>query len=190
MSGVKETVFIFMRHGQTDQNVDMATGRAINEDSDYSLNKEGIKQAQEARDRLPRVDVIVASPMKRAQMMAEIVNENQKVPIVIEPDLRERSVGGVDSKTWHELFDIDKNVQPEKEGTENVRNFFERIYAVIDDLKERYVGKTVLIVSHGGVYSAFHAYFNNLPWKGNMRVKPLKNAETATYKMNNQKEVK
>jgi broad specificity phosphatase PhoE len=52
------------------------------------------------------------------------------------------------------------------------------------------MSKTVLIVSHGGVYSAFHAYFNNLPWEGNMRIGKVGNAEAVVYRVNNKKEVK
>lgn len=190
MSLEKETTFIFMRHGQADHNIKSAAGEVVDERVDYPLNEVGVGQVKEARAKLPSVDLIVTSPMKRAMMTAEIVNEVQNVPLVVEPNLSERLAGGVDAEAWHELFDIDKNVQPKGEEAENVRSFFERVYAAIDDLQERYAGKTVLIVSHGGVRNAFHAYFNDLPWQGNMRIGGIGNAETIMYKVAGKKEKK
>lgn len=176
------TKFIFVRHGETDQNLDMAAGRAAKL-FDYPLNATGVQQVAEARDKLASedVDVIISSPLLRAKMTAEGINEKHGVPLVVEQDLRERAAGGVAMPLWHELFDMDKNVTPDGQNTETVKEFFERVYAVIDRLVEKYTGKTVLVVAHGGVNQAFYAYFNHLPWAGNMRVDVMQNADVRYY---------
>ncbi|MBR3385955.1 hypothetical protein IKG68_00040 [Candidatus Saccharibacteria bacterium] len=44
-----------------------------------------------------------------------------------------------------------------------------------------------VVVSHGGVAHAFRAYFNNLEWKGNLRVDRLGNCDIRVYETSNEK---
>ena len=37
-----------------------------------------------------------------------------------------------------------------------------RVYSALDDVKLRYKGKNVLLVSHGGVCRVIETYFNNM----------------------------
>lgn len=179
---------IFVRHGQTDQNLDMRAGKQIKE-YDYPLNETGINEAQATRDRLAttHIDVIIASSMLRAKMTAEIINETHHVPIIVKNDLRERVAGGVDQAGWHELFDMDKNIKPEGDGTETAKDFFERVYAVIDEIIVENPNKTIAVVAHGGVHHAFHAYFNKLPLEGNMRIDRVHNADIRYYDLSEDK---
>ena len=174
------TRIIFVRHGQTDQNLDMLSGESIKE-LDYPLNETGIAQAEALYERLAgeQIDAMVSSSMLRAKTTAEILNKDRQLPIIVEHDLREREASTASKDAWHELFDMDKNIQTEI--GEDAHSFFTRVYAVIDRLLEEYDGQTVMIVAHGGVHHAFHAYFNQLPWKGNLRLEPMKNAEARYY---------
>ena len=56
----------FVRHGQTDLNSPIRKMQGI---SDYDLNKNGIKQAEETREELINedFDIIISSPLKRAK---------------------------------------------------------------------------------------------------------------------------
>ena len=67
----------FVRHGETDLNRPIRKMQGV---SDYDLNENGIKQAEETRDKLATedIDVIISSPLKRARHTAEIINEAHK----------------------------------------------------------------------------------------------------------------
>ena len=174
------TRIIFVRHGQTDQNLNMFSGEFY-EELDYALNDTGIEQVRDLYKQLvdEQVDAMISSSMLRAKTTAEILNKDRQLPIIVEHDLREREASAASKDAWHELFDMDKNIQTEV--GEDAHSFFTRVYAVIDRLLEEYDGQTVMIVAHGGVHHAFHAYFNQLPWKGNLRLEPMKNAEARYY---------
>jgi Asp-tRNA(Asn)/Glu-tRNA(Gln) amidotransferase A subunit family amidase len=181
-----QTKIIFVRHGQTEQNVVMAAGKSVKED-DYPLNETGIQQVKETAEKLKnkKIDLIISSPYLRAMATAEIINEFHGAPLEIETDFRERSAGGVDEKVWHTYFDMDTNLQPENDGGENLKEFFDRVYKAIDRLKERYAGKTICVVAHGGVNHGFYAYFNKLEWKGNLRIDRIHNAGVREYVFDN-----
>lgn len=190
MNKHKQIKVIFVRHVQTDQNLAMMAGNEV-QVGDDPLNETGIKQAQETRDKLQEYhfDAIVSSPMIRAKKTAEIINEKHHLPIDFDDELCERSVGNLPDGVWHEMFDMDKNLDPGNEGGEDVRSFFGRVYIAIDHLIEKYDGKTVLVVAHGGVHHAFYAYANNLPWEGNMRISRIGNAGVREYVLTKHGEV-
>lgn len=168
----------FARHGQTDENVNMAGSPA----DDAPLNQLGIQQAKNLAVELKDVkfDTIISSPLNRARQTAELVNENHQLPIQLDTAWRERDLETyLTLDLWNDAFDFDKNVQ--LENSESLADFFERIYAALDSLKQDYGDRTVLVVSHGGVQSCLYAYANKLPLSGNMRASPMKNCEYRIY---------
>jgi broad specificity phosphatase PhoE len=82
---------------------------------------------------------------------------------------------------WHDLFDFDKNIQPQ--GGESLSTFFDRVHKYFNDLKQKYPNKTVMIVSHGGVHHALYALSNSLPKKGNLRISLMHNCEFREYEL-------
>lgn len=79
-------------------------------------------------------------------------------------DLAERSIGTVANRSWHRLFDVDENIQPE--GGESVRDFLTRLYRAYCSIATDYAGQTVIVVAHGGGHHALYAYAHDLPWRG------------------------
>lgn len=71
-----------MRHGQTSWNVQ---GK-IQGMTDIELNDVGIKQAEDKKEEFNKLDIdlIIASPLKRALKTAQIVSEDKKVDIIID----------------------------------------------------------------------------------------------------------
>lgn len=173
---------IFIRHGETDQNVDYKAGKPIKE-KNYPLNNLGKSQVEETAKKLKdeKIDLIITSPYLRAKMTADIINKYHNIPMEIENDIREINVGFIGKEAFHEHFDMDKNLKPGVENGETVKDFFTRVYNVINKIKEKYPDKTICIVAHGGVSHAFRAYFNELEWKGNLRVDRMKNADIRIY---------
>ena len=174
------TEICFVRHGQTDANVAMANGGELAGEDDAPLNDTGKRQVKETAQNLKSetFDVILTSPYKRAVETAEIINKELHLPVVVLDELCERDGGGIDEKTWHEAFNFDSQVPF---NGESVTEFFERVYGVIEKIKQDYAGKKALVVSHGGVQHGFYAYFNNLEWQGNLRIDGMRNADLRLY---------
>src|SRR5580704_9813321 len=83
--------FWYLRHGETDWNRQGLSQGNI----DIPLNELGLAQAKDAAVRLRNrgITSIVASPLSRARVTAEIVAEALGLEVTIEPDLREVSWG-------------------------------------------------------------------------------------------------
>jgi broad specificity phosphatase PhoE len=171
----------FARHGQTDANIQAISASGL----DQPLNDVGRAQAVALGEELKDVafDAIVSSPLLRSRETADTVNVYHTLPITLDAVWRERETGAyLDTATWNDLFDFDKNIQAE--DTETLDAFFKRIYGALDDLSDQYKDETILIVSHGGVHHALYAYVNKLPLKGNVRIDSMRNCEYRIYDIN------
>ena len=91
-----------LRHGETDWNAQGLSQGNI----DIPLNELGLAQAREAAEKLRNrgIATIVASPLSRARVTAEIVGEALGLPVAIDPDLREVSWGVQEGKPMAEWF--------------------------------------------------------------------------------------
>jgi len=141
----------YVRHGLTDWNVQKKLQGLV----DTDLNEQGREQARELRSKLAdkEIDVVLVSPLKRAAQTAEIINEGRDLPVVRIEGLHERDFGEFEGNIkgqWYEDFwNWNKNLKYQK--AENVRDFFDRINNVIDEILTKYHDKNILIVAHGGV---------------------------------------
>lgn len=171
-----------VRHGQTDTNIERKYNFR-NED----INENGIKQAEELRDKIKDMDfdVIYCSPLLRARHTADIINSKNK-EIITDNRLEERKHGNLEGKSiectnretyWDYYTDI-------RYGTEEtVKSLFERVNNFLDELKNKNYDK-VLVVAHKGISRAFDAYFYGIPKDGKLLELGLKNAEIKEYELN------
>src|SRR3954469_18439411 len=90
------TELLLVRHGETDWN---AEGK-LQGHTDRPLNDYGRRQAEALAERLAeeRVDAVYARDLARTRETAEIVGARLGLPVVLDPDLRERNWG-----TWEGL---------------------------------------------------------------------------------------
>lgn len=152
------------RHGQTDYNKD----EIILGTTDIELNETGLKQAAELAERiklLGDVDVIIASPMKRAAKTALAVSEKTGLTIIFDDRLREWDYGEYEGRSrFTEGFAENKINYGVKMGRcgESLLQLSHRVYSLLDDVIEKYSGKNVLLVSHGGICRVIETYFNNM----------------------------
>lgn len=175
------TTLYFVRHGQTDANVAAARSNEAH-DSNVPLNHVGAGQAAAVARELEKLTpaVIITSPLLRARQTAgQIAMYHPTVPLIEMADLAERSIGTVANRSWHRLFDVDENIQPE--GGESVRDFLTRLYRAYCSIATDYAGQTVIVVAHGGGHHALYAYAHDLPWRGNMRRELLDNGAARRY---------
>lgn len=152
------------RHGQTDYNkADLILGT-----TDLPLNDTGKAQAEALAERVADmgdVDIIVASPMLRAQTTAGAVAQRCGLDVVTDERLREWDYGEYEGKTrYTEGFADNKRqfgVRMGKSG-ESLMQLCHRVYSALDDIIAEYRGKNVLVVSHGGVCRVIETYFNDM----------------------------
>ena len=146
--------FFFLRHGQTDWNLEgLLQGR-----TDVPLNATGMTQADEAKILLADtlVTTICCSPLGRARQMAEIVNEALKCQLVIIDELQECSFGEAEGKpVTVGSYDVLIRGAGNK-GGEPFEAFVERVIGGINQALAH--PGPVLIVSHGGVFRALQSH--------------------------------
>ena len=172
-----------VRHGQTDSNLKKIYD---NVKLDEDINENGIKQAEELRDKIKNLkfDIIYSSQLKRAIHTANIINYNNN-KIIIDKRLEERNTGNLAGKpleyTNREVYwDYYSNI---KYGTEEIiDHLFNRVNSFLNELKDKNYN-TVLIVAHSGVSKAFYAYFNGIPKDGKFLNLGLKNGEIIEYEL-------
>lgn len=152
------------RHGETAYNKE---GRVLGV-TDLPLNETGITQAAGLAEHIAElgdVDIIIASPLKRAQQTAGAVAERCGLQIITDKRLREWDYGDCEGRSYSTAqFGAKKREFGVRMGEtgESLLQLAHRVYSAIDDIIENYGGKTVLIVSHGGVCRMIETYFHNM----------------------------
>ena len=169
-----------VRHGEVPHN---ALKQYNNENED--LNENGIRQANELKEKIKNInyDLIISSPLLRAKHTAQIINVNNK-KILINDKLKERDPGDLSGKPLtvtnrDEYWNYNTTI---RYGTsENIREFFKRIYNFLEDLKKEDY-ESVLIVAHSGVSKAFNGYFEGIK-DGMFLDRGLRNCEIKEYEI-------
>lgn len=169
-----------VRHGQVLHNVQKVYS---NENED--LTEVGIDQAKELSRKIKNInyDLIISSPLIRALHTARIINVKNK-EIIIDNRLEERNPGNLSGKpisctNREEYWNFNSKIQY---GTsENMKDFFYRIFDFLDDLKTKNY-ESVLVVAHNGVSKAFSAYFHGIN-DGKFLEHGLKNCEIKEYEL-------
>lgn len=170
------------RHGQTDWNLyGKVQGKA-----DIELNSRGIEQAKETMAKLKgeAIDFIICSHLKRARQTAEILNSEKNIPIIFDERISERDFGEMEGMS-KEDFDFQAFWNYEKNMTyqeaENIREFFNRVFLFLEDIKKKYKDKNILLVTHGGVSIAINCYFKGIPESGECLLLCIKNCEVKSF---------
>lgn len=173
-----------IRHGQTATN---ACKGMVGRKQIYSLTEKGIEQAKLARNEVESLDYdfVICSPLKRAKDTCEIVNINNK-EVFEDERIMERDCGEMEGKP-KESFDYlhywNYNYEFDIEGMQTIKEFVETVWDFLEDIKEKYKDKKILIVTHNGVCRAIGAYFNGIPEDGNLSLYAHDNCEIKKYIM-------
>lgn len=164
------TDLILLRHGETAWNRE----RRIQGQLDTPLNDEGLRQARAAARRLaaeashwalddPRAQgrpVMLSSDLTRCRQTAEPIASALGLDFALDARLRERAYGVFEGRTWPEIrrddaerFDRWQSRDPDFDagGGESLRRFAARVEGTLFDLAVRHRGRTLVLVTHGGV---------------------------------------
>ncbi len=157
------TRIIAIRHGETLWNVDTR----IQGHRDIPLNDRGRWQAAQVARALAGepIAAVYASDLLRAHATGAAIAEAAGAPLHAEPDLRERSFGELEGRTFAEIEAVlpeqarrwrqrDPHFAPE--GGESLTLLRARIAEVTARLAARHLGQQIVLVAHGGVLDVLY----------------------------------
>lgn len=157
------TRIIAIRHGETAWNVDTR----IQGHLDIALNNTGLWQAQQVARALAQepISAIYTSDLQRAYATAQAVADATGAPLTPTVDLRERSFGALEGRTFSEIEAEEPNSAHRwrirdphfaPEGGETLIALRERISTTTHRLAALHPGGLVVLVAHGGVMDVLY----------------------------------
>ena len=166
------TRFCLVRHGETDWNAE----HRLQGHTDIGLNHRGTAQATQMAHALKNInlqfDMLYTSDLQRAVKTAQAIELLFDTSAVISSALRERHLGVLQGLTIHEApqlepelwqSHISRDLNEELRGGESIQQFSERIKTALEQLRKKHLGKTVLLVSHGGAVDMMYRIASNHP---------------------------
>jgi broad specificity phosphatase PhoE len=160
---------LLARHGQTDLNIDERWQGRL----DLPLNATGLAQAEALARALPAgIDVIVASPQRRARQTAEAVALARGLAIEFDAAFRERDFGVFEGLTSEEAREQHPALWAANAayrwdlcppGAEPTQAVVDRVSAGLAGLARRHAGRRVLLVSHGFVVRCLRYRIDGVP---------------------------
>lgn len=165
------TEVYLVRHGQTAGNVKQLFIGA----SDIPLDEIGERQARELGARFADIplDDVVTSPLQRARRTAEAIGEVTGHSPIVVPGLSEMDFGKAEGLSYLQVIEQFPELKDDLRTIENLdlafpggesrRGFLERVSAAFLGIVERYEGKSVAAVAHGGVIGTLYAQLHPDP---------------------------
>lgn len=157
-----------VRHGQTEWNIE----NKVQGTADIELTELGRNEAYKLQDLVKEIeiDIVISSPLSRAKETAEILID-KRLPVFIDERLIERdwcdnegkSIDDVDR--WN-CWDVTQNI--DDNNIEKIQDFMKRVSEFIEEIKNVYSKKKVLVVAHSAVVRVIHYLLGQIPEDGNL----------------------
>ena len=174
---MNETTLILVRHGETEWNIQSR----MQGHRDIALSPRGVEQAEAVArhlmrapaDEAPAIAAVFASDLTRARATAAPIAGRAGVSLRIDPRLRERGFGLFEGSTyaeaharWPEIYATWQRREPDYAvpGGESYVQVRARTLAAIEDIAGEFAGKTVVVVTHGGILDAVYRAAFDIPW--------------------------
>lgn len=151
------TKIILTRHGETLWNIEKRVQGSL----DSPLSEKGLLQAKRLALRLrgEGIKYLYASDAPRAIATAEVIRKEIELKeVLMSPYLREFSFGEWEGKVWADLRSSSPDVfslwdtEPHRvqvPGGETMQAVSDRAWQFLGEIREKYRGETVCLVSHG-----------------------------------------
>lgn len=176
-----------IRHGETTSN---AEGR-VQGHLDEPLSDRGKREAELITNRLARmqIDVLYASPLKRARSTAEPISARLGLEVQERDFLMERDVGELSGLTGEEIGEKYPGWREQRyltnagdivPGYERDEVFNERVIPNMLALMERHAEQEIAVVTHGGVIAAFCRHTLGITIRRSM---DISNASITTFRI-------
>ena len=164
MAKVEITHLYLIRHAASEYGV--VDGKHV----ELGLSPQGVAQAEALRGRLARSgeiapDVLISSPSQRAHETASIVGRAFERGVTTDAGVDEwQADDGTMSEEafnllWLRTPDAQKPYTRFAEGCETLMEFTVRVHSALHRILNAHEGKTLVVVTHGGVIHASFAYF-------------------------------
>jgi probable phosphoglycerate mutase len=162
---------LLIRHGETAWNAE----HRIQGRLDVPLSTTGVWQTGRLAQRLAdeAIDAVISSDLARAWMTGAPLADARGLTMVPEPRLRERAFGIFEGKTLDEIAaehpeelvawrsrDVDWRIPGGESGAE----FIDRVLVALHEIADAYAGRTVAVVTHGGVLDVVYRNARALAW--------------------------
>ena len=154
----RQQMIYVVRHGETEWNaLNKVMGR-----TDMPLNANGTDQAHELARVLKdvKIDVFLASPLRRARQTADIISAESGIEYRIDDRLTEQDFGIFEGT---DRFDAEYQAAKREyfsryPGGESFFDIAARVFPLLKELKN----KDALLVTHGGVCRVIRSYFEDM----------------------------
>ncbi len=166
------TRFCLVRHGETNWNAE----RRLQGHTDIDLNARGMAQAEQMARALKRInlqfDVLYTSDLQRAAKTAAAIERLFETSAISNVVLRERHLGALQGLTTNEAKEhepnlwashLSRNITESLRGGESIQQFANRIQGALEKIREQHLGKTILLVSHGGALDMMYRIASSQP---------------------------
>ncbi len=162
---------LLIRHGETAWNAE----HRIQGRLDVPLSTTGVWQTGRLAERLAgeAIDAVISSDLARAWMTGAPLADARGLTMVPDARLRERAFGIFEGKTLDEIAaehpdelaawrsrDVDWRIPGGESGAE----FIGRVLVALHEIAAAYVGRTVAVVTHGGVLDVVYRNARALAW--------------------------
>lgn len=168
------TLIDLMRHGEP------VGGSRYRGQMDDPLSSTGWSQMWAAVGQHHPWEIIVTSPLARCQAFAEAMSERSRIPLEIEPRLKEIGFGVWQGKTREEITQYDPGLiqrfyrdpmTNRPDDAEGLAEFRSRIVSAWNDILNRHAGKHILIICHAGTIRMVLAHILDIPLSNLFRIK-------------------
>jgi probable phosphoglycerate mutase len=188
-----QTTISTLRHARTQYNAERRYAGSI----DIPLSETGVKDAHAAAPKLAEVkfDLVVTSMLRRACETAKLL-VGDGTPIVQTPLCNERNFGIMEGLTWDDVQALEPPVllisvggdlhTINPKGGEPFEDVWERAKKFRRFLFKEYVGKNVLVVSHGVFLQMFHGLVRGITCIESLGVYPS-NLELTRFRFSGQR---
>jgi probable phosphoglycerate mutase len=164
------TCLCLVRHGETDWNA----GKRIQGQIDIPLSELGHAQARATAHALRDAGftAIYSSDLIRARQTAEAAARLARLPVLLDPGMRERHYGlfqGLNYAECETRFPADyarhkaRDVRFVPAGGESLIEFAGRLAQAFDAIVRRHAGERVAVFTHGGVLDIAHRQASGKP---------------------------
>jgi len=150
---IPHTAFYYIRHGETHWNKE----NRLQGQKDIPLNETGVQQATDVAEQIISypITTIVASPLQRARMTAEIISAAMGKPVVVIDELKEVTWGDFEGSLKDENSEIWQHAWRQGKIFGNIEPYHDFVARVAVGVQRAllYEGP-VLIVAHAVVHVA------------------------------------
>lgn len=165
----EKTIFYLLRHGEAASNLEGGVGGPFKKEYDEitPLTEKGKRGIEKIAEKLKKekIDFIFSSPQRRTRETAEIVSGAIGVSFEIIPELHELNTGVYQGKSAGEFnrdYPFSRKLANSPAGGENLREARARMIKALRNLDKKYVGKKILVISHGDPLWAAYAAIQGL----------------------------